>query len=122
MSRHAAYTYYTDGDKLLRRIDFYNGAVTAYKSIEYAYNANNQVTTITITSDAITIDTITYTYNTDGTISDVAITHSVAEPEAELQNGGEGGSGEGATEQQNGEENGEVEEVNPHGGEDNINE
>ena len=105
MSRHATYTYYTTGDKLLKRIDFYNDAVTAYKSIEYAYNDRNQVTTITIKYDATITDTITYTYNTDGTISDVAITHSVVEPEAELQNGGEGGSGGGTTEPSSGEEN-----------------
>lgn len=111
MSRHAAYTYYTTGDKLLKKIDFYNDAVTAYKSIEYAYNDRNQVTTITITYDATITDTITYTYNTDGTIGDVAITHSVVEPEAELQNGGEGGSGGGASETQNEDNSEEVEPI-----------
>lgn len=77
MARHTAYTYYTTGDKLLKKVEFYNNEdVTPYKSLEYAYNSQNQVTSITIKYNATIIDTIAYTYNNDGTIADVSITHS----------------------------------------------
>lgn len=80
MARHTAYTYYNTGDKLLKKIELYNDAVTPYKTIEYAYNDTNMITTITITNAASLTDTIAYTYNTDGSIADVSITHTIPTP------------------------------------------